>query len=61
MKKIILAIALLAFGAPAFAVETQKVCQEQTDAKTKKSKQVCKEVRVHKKLEVPAAPDKKAK
>ena len=61
MKQIILAIALIALNAPAFAADTQKVCQEQTDAKTKKVKQVCKEVRVHKKLEVEAASAPKAK
>lgn len=61
MKQIILAIALIAFGAPAFSADTQRVCQEQTDPKTKKAKQVCKEVRVHKKLEVEAAPAPKAK
>lgn len=61
MKNIILAIALTTFGACVFAAETQKVCTEQTDAKTKKTKQVCKEVKIHKKLEATAIPDKKAK
>lgn len=61
MKNIILAIVLVTFGASVFAAETQKVCTEQTDAKTKKTKQVCKEVKIHKKLEPTAIPDKKAK
>lgn len=43
----------------AFAAEEKKVCVEQTDAKTKKVKQVCKTVKVHKKLEGTKIPDKK--
>jgi hypothetical protein len=42
-----------------YAVETKKVCVDQTDAKTKKVKQVCKTVKVHKKLEGTKIPDKK--
>lgn len=61
MKQIILAIALITLGAPSFSADTQRVCQEQTDQKTKKVKQVCKEVRVHKKLEVETVPTPKAK
>jgi len=61
MKRIILAIVLLAFGVCVFAVETQKVCMEQTNAKTQKTRRVCKQVKVHKKLEVTTIPDKKAK
>jgi hypothetical protein len=61
VKQIILAIALLGFGASIFAAQTQKVCANQTDSKTKKVKQVCKEVKVHKKLEPTVVPDKKAK
>lgn len=61
MKHIILAIALTAFGACVFAAETQKTCIEQKDPKTNKVKQVCKEVKIHKKLEATAIPDKKAK
>ena len=61
MKQLILAIALCAFGATIFAAESKKVCVDQTDAKTQKVKQVCKDVKVHKKLEGTAVPDKKAK
>ena len=43
------------------AAETKRVCVEQTDPKTKKPKQVCKEVTIHKKLEGTKVPDKKAK
>ena len=51
----------LAWNNPAFAgePETKKVCLDQKDAKTGKSKQVCKEVKVHKKLEGTKVPDKK--
>ena len=61
MKQIILAITLTVFGACVFAAETQKTCIEQKEAKTGKMKQVCKEVKIHKKLEVETASDKKAK
>jgi hypothetical protein len=46
---------------PTIAAETKRVCVEQTDAKTKKPKQVCKDVKVHKKLEGTKVPDKKDK
>jgi hypothetical protein len=60
MKSIILATALI-FGmtASSFAVETKKVCVDQKDAKTGKTKQVCKEVKQHKKLEGTKVPEKK--
>lgn len=61
MKSIILAVALTCFGASIFAAETKKVCVEQTDPKTKKVKEVCKEVKIHKKLEGTKVPDKQAK
>lgn len=61
MKQLILVLALTMFGASSFAAETKKVCVDQTDAKTKAVKQVCKDVKVHKKLEPTAIPDKKAK
>ena len=61
MNKIILALVLSMFGASSFAAEVKKVCVEQTDAKTKKVKQVCKDVKVHKKLEGTKVPDKKTK
>jgi len=43
----------------AFAAEEKKVCVTQTDPKTKKDKQVCRTVKVHKKLEGTKIPDKK--
>jgi hypothetical protein len=61
MKQLILVLALCTFGASSFAAETKKVCVEQTDAKTKKIREVCKDVKTHKKLEGTPVPDKKAK
>jgi len=43
------------------AQETKRICVEQVDAKTKKPKQVCKEIKIHKKLEGTKVPDKKGK
>jgi len=43
----------------AFAVETKKVCVKELDNKTKKEKEVCKTIKVHKKLEGTAIPTKK--
>lgn len=51
----------ITYNNPTFAAETKKVCVDQTDVKTKKVKQVCKDVKVHKKLEGTKVPDKKAK
>jgi hypothetical protein len=63
MSPLILTAMILGLLAPAAfaAAETKKVCVEQTDPKTKKPKQVCKEVKVHKKLEGTKVPDKTAK
>lgn len=63
MKQLILATLILGLLAPpAFAEpETKKVCVEQQDPKTKQPKQVCKEIKVHKKLEGTKVPDKTAK
>jgi hypothetical protein len=43
----------------AFAVETKKVCVKELDSKTKKEKEVCKTIKVHKKLESTEIPTKK--
>jgi hypothetical protein len=65
MKKVLVAAAItlgifaVSWNNPAFAAETKRVCVEQTDTKTKKSKEVCKNVKVHKKLEGTKVPDKK--
>ena len=39
--------------------ETKKVCVMQKDAKTNKDKEVCKNVKIHKKLEGTQVPTKK--
>lgn len=54
---------MLAFGysSTVFAAETRRVCVNQTDAKTKKTKQVCKTIKTHKKLVGTPVPAKKAK
>jgi hypothetical protein len=53
MKNLI-AVALVGVFAVGVAqsAETKKVCVKQTDPKTKKEKEVCKNIKVHKKLEV---------
>jgi hypothetical protein len=57
-----LGVFALGYNNSAFAAaETKKVCVEQTDPKTKKVKEVCKDVKVHKKLEGTKVPDKQAK
>lgn len=43
----------------AFAAETKKVCVKELDNKTKKEKEVCKTIKVHKKLDGTKIPDKK--
>jgi len=50
MKKL-LVLALVAMMPIAFAAEEKKVCVKEMDAKTKKEKEVCKTIKVHKKLE----------
>jgi len=58
MKKII-ALSLLALTTTVFAAEEKKVCVKELDSKTKKEKEVCKTIKVHKKLEGTKIPDKK--
>ena len=50
MKKL-LVLTLLALTTSVFAAETKKVCVKEFDNKTKKEKEVCKTIKVHKKLE----------
>jgi hypothetical protein len=64
MKQLIVLATVLCLLAPPTvfaAAETKRVCVEQTDPKTKKPKEVCKDVKVHKKLEGTKVPDKKDK
>jgi hypothetical protein len=42
-----------------WAAEEKKVCVKEFDNKTKKEKEVCKTIKVHKKLEGTKIPDKK--
>ena len=58
MKKL-LVLTLLALSTSVFAAESKKVCVKEVDAKTKKEKEVCKTIKVHKKLEGTAIPPKK--
>ena len=53
MKKLLVLIAL-AFATSVFAAETEKVC-----IKDAKGKDVCKVVKIHKKLEGTKVPEKK--
>ncbi len=61
MKHLIF-VAGLIFAVPAMAADeapkTKKVCVTQKDAKAGKDKEVCKTVKVHKKHEGTAVPDK---
>jgi len=50
--------AFTVMSSPVQAVEKKKVCHEETDKKGKK-KEVCKEIKVHKKLDGTAVPEKK--
>ncbi len=50
MKKL-LALVLIAAMPLAFAAEEKKVCVKEFDNKTNKEKEVCKTIKVHKKLE----------
>ena len=65
MKKELAVVSMILFllFAPltkaAFAAETKKVCVKEFDNKTKKEKEVCKTIKVHKKLEGTAVPEKK--
>lgn len=58
MKKTIALLSLLAMTS-VFAAEEKKVCVKEFDNKTKKEKEVCKTIKVHKKLEGTKIPDKK--
>ena len=63
MKKFLIALNLVVWSfvgyQVAYAAETKKACVLQKDAKTGKEKEVCKEIKVHKKLEGTAVPEKK--
>ena len=50
MKKLS-AIVLMSLASVTFAAEEKKVCVKEFDNKTNKEKEVCKTIKVHKKLE----------
>ena len=54
-------VLLFNFNSPAVAAETKRVCVKQTDAKTKKVQQVCRQVKIHKKLDGNKVPPKTPK
>jgi hypothetical protein len=54
-----LLVAMLTVFAVSAQAEEKKVCEKQIDAKTKKEKQVCKTIKIHKKLEGTKIPDGK--
>lgn len=62
MNNLLIAIftALSLLSSPLQSAEKKKVCHEETDKKGKK-KEVCKEIKVHKKLEGTKVPDGKKK
>ena len=66
MKKILLYLSMaiagfsfIAWNNSVFAAEEKKVCVKELDNKTKKEKEVCKTIKVHKKLEGTKLPEKK--
>jgi hypothetical protein len=63
MKKFLIALNIVVWSfvgyQVAHAVETKKACVTQKDPKTGKDKEVCKEIKVHKKLEGTKVPEKK--
>jgi hypothetical protein len=63
MKKFLIAFNLTIWSLVgyqvAYAAETKKACVMQKDQKTGKEKEVCKEIKVHKKLDGTKVPEKK--
>jgi len=56
---VVLSLAIFSVGVAQAEPEVKKVCVDQKDAKTGKTKEVCKEVKQHKKLEGTKVPEKK--
>ena len=48
---ICITLSMISLSPNVLATETKKVCNTLTDSKTKKPKEVCKTIKVHKKLE----------
>lgn len=60
MKQLALLFALMFVVPTVYSAEptTKKVCKESKDPKTGKSKEICKEIKTHKKLDGTAVPKK---
>ena len=60
MNKLALLFALMLLVPEVYSAEptTKKVCKETKDPKTGKSKEVCREIKTHKKLDGTAVPKK---
>ena len=60
MKQLALLFALMFVVPVVYSAEptTKKVCKESKDPKTGKSKEICKEIKTHKKLDGTAVPKK---
>jgi hypothetical protein len=56
-----LTLAICSIGVVHAAVETKKVCEPQKNQKTGKTTDVCKVIKIHKKLEVAPVAEKKKK
>jgi hypothetical protein len=65
MKKFLIALNFVVWSLVGYqvvhAAETKKACVTQKDAKTGKEKEVCKEIKVHKKLDGTPVPEPKKK
>ena len=59
MKKLLALVIAATMSLGVMAAEKEKVCIDVKDAKTGKTKQECKEVKKHKKLEGTKVPEKK--
>ena len=63
MKKLLVALNIVVWSFVGYSVaqaaETKKACVMQKDQKTGKEKEVCKEIKVHKKLDGTKVPEKK--
>jgi hypothetical protein len=65
MKTLLTLVLASAFAMPVMAADeapkTKFVCKEVKDSKTGKFKKQCKQIKIHKKYEGTAVPDKKSK
>jgi hypothetical protein len=59
LYSLVAAVSIFAITPLYAAPETKRVCIEEKDAKTGKVKEVCKTIKIHKKLEGTKVPEKK--